>query len=280
MTSYTHSPEEYGAALRALREAVQPRLSGTALAARLGWPQSKVSRIETGRQLPTTSDVTAWCQAVDADPTTRDRLLADLADVAEQYASLRQQLRHGLPAKQQAWAELERTSARIRVFEPVIVPGLLQTPDYARHRLGEATRRSGASDADVATAVLDRMRRQDILYTGGGPLIQMLITEATLRYRLAPPEVMRGQLDRLHTATGLDTVQLRVIPFDRLLPTAPLHGFWIFDDRLVQAEHYTDELVLRSTEQIEAYQAIFDELWDFGLAGPPAAALITRAIND
>lgn len=273
MSSYTSSPEAFGARLRTLREQAVPRLSGTALAARLGWAQSKVSRIETGKQLPTDEDVIAWCQAVDADDRTHAELVAQLRAVQAEYASLRRQLRDGMRAKQADFLDLEQHSATIRVFEPVIIPGLLQTAEYARHRLMESVTRFGADVADLPATVRERLRRQEILYDEGRQ-IQFLITEATLSYRLAPPPVMRGQLDRLLTLAGLDTIELRVIPFSATFATAPLHGFWIFDDALVQAETYMAELVLREPQQVQAYAAVFDDLWALGLHGQHATDLV------
>lgn len=279
MSSYTSSPEAFGARLRTLREQAVPRLSGTALAARLGWAQSKVSRIENGKQLPTTEDVTAWCQAVGA-PGDVGELLAELRNVQSEFASLRRQLRDGMRAKQADFLELEQSSATIRVFEPVIIPGLLQTAEYARHRLMESVTRFGADVADLPGTVRERLRRQEILYEGGTRHIQFLVTEATLRYRLAPAPVMRGQLDRLLALAGLDTIELRVIPFGATYATAPLHGFWIFDDRLVQAETFMAELVLRERQQIQAYTAVFEDLWALGLDGEDATGLVSAVARE
>lgn len=279
MSSYTSSPEMFGAKLRALREQAHPRMSGTALATQLGWAQSKVSRIETGKQPPTDEDLAQWCSAVGAGDDVRDQLLAELHHVQSEYATLRRQLRDGMRAKQADFLELEQSARTIRVFEPVIIPGLLQTGEYARHRLMESVTRFGADIGDLPGTVRERLRRQEILYEDGRH-IQFLITESTLRYRLAPAPVMRGQLDRLLTLSGLDTIELRVIPFATTLATAPLHGFWIFDDQLVQAETFMAEIVLREPQQIQAYTGLFDEFWAAGVAGTAATDLITAVAGE
>ena len=75
------------------------------------------------------------------------------------------------------------------------MPGLLQTPEYARYRLSESLEEIGAAD-DVDEAVGARMQRQQVLYRPG-KRFNFVITEAVLRYRLCPPEALAGQLDRL-----------------------------------------------------------------------------------
>ena len=100
-----------------------------------------------------------------------------------------------------------------------MVLDLLQTPDYARYRLGEPLEEIGAAD-DVDDAVAVRMHRQQVLYRPG-KRFSFVVTEAVLRYRLCPPEVMAGQLDRLVALSTLTTFRFGVIPFQAQLPVAP-----------------------------------------------------------
>jgi len=125
----------------------------------------------------------------------------------------------------------ETTAATIRAFEADVVPGLLQTADYARHLLRRLVAFRGLPD-DVERGVRARMVRQEVLYDPDKQL-RFLLTEAALRYQPCPRATLRGQLDRLLAVFGLATVEVGILPFDLELPVVPSHGFWIFDDRLV-----------------------------------------------
>ena len=133
-------------------------------------------------------------------------LVASLRTLEDQYVEFRRMFRTGQRARQEAIAEIESATSCVRNFEPVLVPGLLQTPDYARYRLAERLEEIGAPD-DVDDAVAVRMQRQQVLYRPG-KRFSFVVTEAVLRYRLCPLEVMAGQLDRLVALSTLTTIRL------------------------------------------------------------------------
>jgi hypothetical protein len=83
--------------------------------------------------------------------------------------------------------------------------------------------------------------------------------EAVLRYRLCPPEVMLGQLDRLVVLSTMPTIRFGVIPFEAKLPLAPVHGFWLMDERVVVVENFTASQNLTQASEISAYVRIFDQ---------------------
>src|SRR5262249_26315164 len=124
--------EEFGARLRRLREAAG--LNGKQLATALSWPHSKISKIELARQRPTADEVTAWAHATGAVGDL-EALLADLRSLRVESASWRRQLRGGHGPRQRASIGLEHAATTIRAFEPGVIPGLLQTADYARQLL-------------------------------------------------------------------------------------------------------------------------------------------------
>jgi hypothetical protein len=195
-----------------------------------------------------------------------------------QYVEFRRMFRAGQRATQEAIAEIEGESESIRNFESAFVPGLLQTPEYARYRLVESLEEIGAAD-DVDDAVAARMQRQQVLYRHGKHL-EFVITEAVLRYRLCPPDVLAGQLDRLVALSTLTTIRFGVIPFERQLPVAPVHGFHVYDDRVVQVEHLTAMLKLTQPSEIATYATFFDRLAEAACYGADARAVITRALAD
>jgi hypothetical protein len=186
--------------------------------------------------------------------------------------------RTGQRAMQETIAETEGESEFVRNFENVFVPGLLQTPEYARYRLAESLEEIGAAD-DIDEAVAARMQRQQVLYRPG-KRFHFVITEAVLRYRLCPPEVLAGQLDRLVSLSTLSTIRFGVIPFERQLPVAPVHGFYLYDDRVVQVEHLTAELKLTQPSEIATYVRFFGQLAEVARYAAEARAVITRALAD
>ncbi|MFI0422434.1 helix-turn-helix domain-containing protein [Spongiactinospora sp. 9N601] len=263
-----------GRRLRELRQ--DAGLTGTALAEVLGWPQSKVSKIENGRQTPTRADIVAWTRAA-GEEKAAGPILARLEVLETMYAEWRRRLGTGTSARQRASIALEAAATHIRAFETTIIPGLLQTPDYARHLLAQSIARHGLPD-DVDEGVRTRMQRQEILYRPGKRL-HFVMTEAVLHYRLCPAEAMAGQLDRLMALCAMSTIRVGVIGFEVELSESPKHGFWVFDDRRVLIETVGAELTLTQPQEITLYGQVFDQLAAHASYGPEARRLIARALD-
>ncbi|MDP4508248.1 helix-turn-helix domain-containing protein [Nonomuraea turcica] len=254
MTSFQQARIDLGGQLRQLREAVH--LSGKELAERLRWQPSKVSRLENARQTPTEDDVVAWAQAVSATPDTTDELIRQVIALAERHDSWKQRYRSGLAAIQEDMRDLEARTKLFRAFEPGIVVGLLQTAEYARHVFRKVKRLYSAAD-QIDAAVRVRMQRQEILYDRSRTF-RFVVPESALHTTLAPADVMRGQLDRLLAVSTLPNVEFGVIPFGTELPSAPINGFWIYNDGMVGVATMTKDLVLRDPDDIAFYVNAFD----------------------
>jgi len=276
VSSFQRAREALGLRLRELRR--DARLTGRQLAASHGWHPSKVSKIEGGKQTPSEADIEAWARAC-GQLEMIGELTATLRTLEGQYVEFRRMFRTGQRAKQEAIAEIEEETAFTRNFENVFVPGLLQTPEYARHRLGEGLDEIGASPDDLDDAVAARMRRQQVVYRSGRKF-HFVVTEAVLRYRLCPPDVLAGQLDRLVSLSTLKTIHFGVIPFEVRLPVAPVHGFHLYDERVVFVEHFTAELKLTQPSEIATYLKLFGQLAEAARYGAAARVVITRALAD
>jgi transcriptional regulator with XRE-family HTH domain len=250
-------------------------LTGEVMAEQLGWPRTKISKLENGRQMPAEADITAWAQAC-GQAEAIPELLEQLGEAQSVHRQYRHRMRRGHASIQDDLAEIVKLARRIRNVEVTVIPGLLQTPGYARYRALEAVRVHGFAEDGVEPAVAARMRRQEILYEPGREF-EFIITEAALRLRLCPPQVMLGQLDRLAGLSGLAGISLGIIPFDAELPVAPMLGFMMLDD-VAYVETHTSEDLLAGPEAAQ-YQAIADGLAAEAVAGDDARRLLASAAD-
>lgn len=275
MTNVHEARRKLGLRLRELRR--QAKLTGQQLAESLSWPPSKISKLENARQTPTDEDILAWANETGAEAEA-DALLASLHTLELQHAEWTRQLRGGLRSIQSALLEEEQRVRLFRIFEASTVSGLLQTAEYARARFEEAARLFEAAK-DIDEAVKLRMQRQEILYRQD-KRFHIVLTEATLRYRRCPADVMLAQLDRLVSLSALRNVRLGIIGFGAQYPIGPLHGFWLRDNDRVVVETYSAELNLAQPQEIELYARVFDQLAAVASYGSAARAIIVKVIDD
>lgn len=271
-TDFQHGREALGARLRELR--AEAGLDGKPLAERLGWQRSKVSRLQNGRQTATEGDLEAWAEAVGSPEQVAD-LKARLRGLESQQRHWRRQLAAGHAPVQDRYVVEYRRTATMRGYEASVIPGLFQTPDYARHLLAQNAELM-QSPRDTEAAVQARMRRQGVLYEPG-KLFRVLIWEAALYATVGTHEVMAGQLDRLVGLIGVSTVDLGIVPLGAPMPITPKHGFWIFDEERVVVETINTELQYDFTDDLALYGRVWDHLDDAAAHGRKAHRLIAHA---
>lgn len=263
--------------LRTLR--TQAGLSGKEFAEIAGWYPSRVSKLENGRQAPTAADVDTWTRACRASPADRDELL-DLVSAAQQmHRDWRRRVNRGQIALQTEYNELVARTSRVRFFDTVWVPGLLQTPQYARFPLMETARLHGGDPEEVDAAVAVRMRRQQVLYDPGKQF-EFVLWEPVLAALVGgcSPEVMLGQLDRLLVAMEMTNVRLGIVPLRVPTPTTPQNSFQIYDGTVV-VETFVGESTA-GPEDAARYARIMDMLWEEAAEGEAARRLIMQAVED
>jgi transcriptional regulator with XRE-family HTH domain len=268
------------ARLTELREAAG--LSGNALAARMGIVQSRVWKIEHGRLLPNEDDITAWAEAAGHSGAAGE--LAELLKAArgEQAFSTVFRRGGGAAAYQERVRAIEAQSQRIGEFAAAVVPGILQTEDYARELLAvpSGPRAWGSSDADVEDMITGRLRRQDVLYSS--KRVQVVISEAALRVLVTTPEVHAGQLGKLLSVIRLPALEFGVIPFSQRMPAYPL-GFRVYDDSLILVESIADEKEYAAethAREVATFLGAFDALRQAASTGTAAEAIIQRTLDD
>ncbi|WP_326603923.1 helix-turn-helix domain-containing protein [Streptomyces sp. NBC_01800] len=273
-TDYQQARAALGARLRELRVAHPGGpLTGSELAAHLGWPQSKISKLENGRQTATPEDLRLWAAAT-GHPDAYDELHARLQGFESHVRSWRRQLASGHRPVQDTWNELVAGASTIHDWEPTMVSGMLQTADYARHvfvRYAELQN----SVRDTEEAVRSRMKRQEWLYRPGKKL-DVLMWEAALRTLICPPSVLAAQLDRLAGVIGMDTVTLGIVPLHATVRVPPANGFWSFDGRLVITEDWHAELWLDDADTIATYQRVWQGLSESAVFGAEAQHVIAQ----
>ncbi|MCB8902746.1 MULTISPECIES: helix-turn-helix transcriptional regulator [unclassified Streptomyces] len=274
-TDYQQAREALGARLRELRFTCPAgRLTGQQLAQRLGWQGSKVSKLENGKQTASPEDLRAWADATE-QPDVYPELGARLAGFESHIRSWRRALANGFkPMNEGLTAEINRTS-EIWVWEEAVIPGLMQTPEYARHVVQRYADLLNVTKG-VEDAVRSRAQRQEWLYQPGRKL-RVLMWEAALRSLICPPSVLNAQLDRLTGMVGMDTVELGIVPFTASMKIVPATGFWVMDDRLVVAEDWHAELWLDDADNIALYRKVWKTLSESAVYGANANNVINSA---
>ncbi|WP_405948267.1 helix-turn-helix transcriptional regulator [Streptomyces prunicolor] len=270
-TDYQTAREALGARLRELRTE-----AGLDLAAKLGCQPSKVSRLQNGKQTPTAADLTKWAQACGRPDVEAELqgLRAGL-EMKQRHRSWRRQLAGGHRGRQEIAVRQTDATKTIRGLEVSRVPGLFQTPEYARVIFDSNAEFRGIPPTTEA-AVEARMRRQESLYDPA-KTFRFLVCEAALYHRSCPADVMAEQLDRLYNLVGQRRIELGILPFSAQLRRTAPHAFWIYDRRLVIVETISEELWLTGEEDIQLYERAWNWLAESAEYGPPARRLIGRA---
>ncbi|MEU7419185.1 helix-turn-helix domain-containing protein [Streptomyces antibioticus] len=254
-----------GAELRTLR--TRAGLTSGEAARLVGWHQSKVSRIETGTSGAKPADVRLLLDAYGVtDPRLRELMLALAgADGGEGERDHWWHAYRGiLPPAYRDFISLESQATAMRTLETTVVPGLLQTPGYARAVTRAAV--EGVDEAQLDRLVEVRLARQDVLH-GSPPMgLSAVLDEAVLRRQVGGREVMAEQLHRLVEAARLPHVRLQVLPFAAGAHIGVTGPFVIFsfssasDLDVVVLDHLTSSLYLERKEDLEAYTEAFNAL--------------------
>jgi transcriptional regulator with XRE-family HTH domain len=197
-----------GAELRKLRErAGKPAREAGAL---LGVDQAKISNIESGRIGISEERIRRLANFYASDD---DALIEALCAIAREHRGQFwwDEYRGILSPGFLDMAELEHHATCMRILHTVVVPGLLQTEDYARILFSGAVPKMPPEELDARVEF--RMRRQSILERGDPPRFDAILHEAALRMRFGGRKVARRQLEHLMEASRWPTVSVRIVPF-------------------------------------------------------------------
>jgi transcriptional regulator with XRE-family HTH domain len=252
---------ELGAQLRKLRK--DRGLTGQQLAAATGVSQGTISKVETGAQAPDMDLLIKLAGALKLSKHETAQLISDSSLVGGQRAAQRVAevvpfdfLQSGEAASRQTvGAHWEQDASEIREFAPTLIPGLLQTAEYAR----DAIRLSGVSrQAEIEEGVQARLRRQKLLRRRKH--FHFVLSEAALRSRITDGKATRSQLQHLRSLSKQSQVRIGVIPWSARLPVWLPPNFAVFDEALAYVELPHGELLLREAGPIQTYLGLFDSL--------------------
>lgn len=246
-----------------VRTRQQAGLTATEVARRLGWPLTTISRMENGRRTTTTTDVIQyvvmcglkWHELQPYVEFTR------LAERKQGYYLSDERIDGSL----QSLIFHESSAEHVLSYESQVIPGLLQTPDYARARI--IAIESGIAEETVAGAVRTRMERRQVLNQSQPPRFTFYIHEHALRLRVGADKIMHEQLLHLVFMAAPDNVTMRIVP-----SAAGAFGeaFRLMESHEFRPVVYLDDLrfgglILDALAYVNSYRELVSKLADVAL---------------
>jgi transcriptional regulator with XRE-family HTH domain len=269
--SPTARRRELGSILRALR--TEKGLTVEHVAERLLVSPSKISRLENGQRGASPRDIRDLCNLYAVDEGNR-RLLTDLAAEGKQRAWWQA---FDLPYS--VYVGLEADAATIRDFGLGVVPGLLQTADYARAILRATPPRRGSDEVDLH--VRARLERQAHVLGSGSPTFTAILDESVLHRVVGSPAIMKDQLAAMLRASLLPNISVRIVPFSAgALPTGTNKFIILGFERpsmtdVVYVESLTGELILERENDLEVYNDAYRALSQMAASDEDSRGMLT-----
>jgi transcriptional regulator with XRE-family HTH domain len=283
----TERRRRLSALLLGLREGTG--LNQTDFGARAGMNQSKVSRLETARQVPTGGESDAWARAARAGEQSREQLRewTELA-LAESTNWLDDIRSRGAVTMQRRIAREERTASIVRTFLTRVVPGLLQTAEYTRRQAAIATAFQPSLSCDQPASLAVWAERKLLLHKPGHQF-EFVVTEAALRWRPGPddnPGMLAAQLHHIASLSTLKNVRFGVIPWNRAQRVPPRGDFRVYGEPDADEEVYvaietaTRELQIRNQAEVAVYLELWEKLGEDAVFDDEARDLLRRLAEE
>jgi transcriptional regulator with XRE-family HTH domain len=272
------------AELRRLRDAAG--YTGEQVSQRLGWSGSKLSRIELHRIGVKLTDLRKLLALYGVDETYRDELLA-LARESTQRGPVRKAAASFPQVAEYVSAEAGAQS--VWNWEPQVIPGLLQTREYARavRQLWLGMFPGPASETDRWAET--RLLRQQVLARDPPLQLSVVIDESVLRRRFGDKTVMREQLQHLAESSELPNVEVRIYPLDRDYPPLPTGAFSYMQfpeahdvplHDIVSVELHAGTQDIEDEDQTYQYRVAFEYLVRRSLDPEESRALISVVASE
>ncbi|WP_434590929.1 helix-turn-helix domain-containing protein [Streptomyces sp. A5-4] len=268
-----------GQELRRLREL--KGMTAEEVAERLLVSQSKISRLENGRRSISQRDVRDLCGVYDVED---HRIVDSLMQMAKD--SRQQGWWHAFgDIPYSVYIGLETDAASLRVYESLIVPGLLQTREYAQAVIEGMWPEATQNEIDKRIQI--RLKRQDRLTDPANPLrFWAVIDEALLRRVVGNHQVMADQLNHLAELSEQPHVTLQVLPYDVGAHPGMYGKFAILefqetmDASVVYLEGVTSDLYLEKTADVQSYSVMYEHLRAKALSAEQSREFILKVAGN
>ncbi|QUH05360.1 helix-turn-helix transcriptional regulator [Saccharopolyspora erythraea] len=279
MNETTPAPRAYvlGAELRDARE--KSGLTLRKLASALDVSHSVVVRWERGERVPSTESVAAVCAVLGLNTAARERLMRLARDAVSEPPNTVSVGPVGEADQLAALLEFERIATSITDVSPIVVPGLLQTADYAR-----AIMSAGIPDGETDKRVMMRLGRRELITRRRSPVrFAALMLEAALHQSIGGPEVMLDQLQFLLEMGERDNVEIRVIPQSAGWTPAHVGPFVLLEfvkaAPVVHLEHHRSSAFLRDEGDVRAFVSAREDIDRVAMSPTKSRELIADVIN-
>jgi transcriptional regulator with XRE-family HTH domain len=271
-------------ALRRAREAAgrtQAQVAGA-----LDWSLSKVNRIEAGEVNISTTDLQALLRLLGIDESAQAAQLLAEARQARSRGWWWEEARYreGLTPGTISLIQYEMGANEIRVYNPTVVPGMLQTRQYAERMLEFWDDKLTPAERKVRLEV--RMRRRDEILTRPDPPRYYLILDESVMYRqVGGPRVMADQLRELTRLAAEPHIIIRVAPFSEGLVLATLGPFIVFDlgdeeNATLYREYHIYDEVDEDPAVVGSHRNYFEQMWYQCLTPDSSVELFDRRITE
>jgi transcriptional regulator with XRE-family HTH domain len=267
---------EVGAELKRIRQ--QTEQPAYKVAAKLGWTPSHISRSEAGKRRVTDVDAGHYlgiCDAPDAD-------LQELLKIVNEPDDYRLQAHDGrLPDELRTLAFYESTATHIRSFQPIYIPGVAQTPAYARALFDDV----GWEDPDLIEAGIKvRLDRSVVVTRPNGPMCSYFIHENVLRTPVGGPDVMSEQILHLLFLGSRPECAIRVVPYSAGGRGLAAGSFQIFgfkeDPPVVCLQHETTSEFLETDAEVARYRRVLKRVTTVALDGSASREFLATVASD
>ncbi|AZM45792.1 transcriptional regulator [Streptomyces sp. WAC 06738] len=268
-TGSTVPRRQLGRYLRDLRN--QARLTVRSAAHQLEWSEAKMWRIETGQSSLRSFDVETMCKVYGAP----DDITEALMGLAKETKAKGWWHAYGdvIPEGFDVYIGLQEAASSLTSYQSDLVPGLLQTEDYARAVI--RYHNPDETEAEIDRRVRLRIERQTLLTRPTAPpSLRLVLNEAVLARPVGGPEVMAGQLAYLAEAAERSNIAIRVAPFAAGLHLGMLSGSFVVlrfpangdgtetEPPTVYSDGFTGSLYLDKPSEVQSYQEAFDDVWE------------------
>ncbi|MFE0023497.1 helix-turn-helix domain-containing protein [Amycolatopsis sp. NPDC059021] len=266
---------ELAEVLRELRKAAG--LSGDRLAVKAHMSQAKISRIETGRVLPTVTEVDRILTALAVPADQAAELLKLTRTTNIDFVSRRQVRRVGIQHRQRELTGLIEQAAEVRYFLAAGIPSFLQTPEYARANIASPLNKVAP---DQREALVEAKLERGELLKRGQARFEILFVESAIRFPVLDGPGMARQAEHLRRMSLLPNVQLAVIPQDTRIDVPALNIFVVYDRRLVTMETFAGVIAFRDPAHVTEHLEVFDYFRRHALSGDAMRELLARVAGE